>query len=75
MNSKTFILIIGIYLAIGFSVCGYFYINPDLVEYGNYTPRDTREDYSNLKSSSIIFGAGLILIYSILQFFVKKNDK
>lgn len=76
MNIKTLKLIIGVYVAISISICGHFYINPTItkgppVKYGTSSPII---DYSNFKSSIIFFVVGLIVIYSILQFFLKKNE-
>ncbi len=79
MEAKTIKLILGTYLAISFTICGFFYINPKIV-YANDSSwissfghdRVLKIDYSAFQYCIVGSIAIFILLYSILQF-TKEN--
>ena len=74
MNNKIQNLIMGIYLSIAISICGYFFLNPKRDKYfdDDGILVDIVHNYSHFKYSILISVVVGILIFTLTNFFKKK---
>ena len=71
-------LILGIYIAISISICGYLYINPVITETSEKASFNGVQfytiDYTHFKYSVLISIVIGILLYTFLQYYKSKSN-
>lgn len=73
MNNRIIIFILGVYSAVFLAIMGHLYLNPVKMFESNENQISYFLDYTDFKYSILIFVCGLILLFSFLQLFRKRD--